>query len=42
LNIEDVLIFDVQDGPRAIPYHGEWIGLIRPTFDWQTTVRGES
>jgi lipopolysaccharide transport system ATP-binding protein len=42
LNIEDVLIFDVQDGPRAIPYHGEWIGVIRPTFDWQTTVSVES
>ncbi|MEZ6143882.1 MAG: polysaccharide ABC transporter ATP-binding protein [Planctomycetaceae bacterium] len=42
LNIEDILMFDVQDGPRHIPYHGEWIGVVRPQFDWDTTPNDHS
>ncbi len=36
VNIEDILMFDVQDGPRHLPFHGEWIGVVRPQFDWDT------
>ncbi len=39
VNIEDILMFDVQDGPRHLPFHGEWIGVVRPQFDWDTTRR---
>ncbi|MGE0374928.1 MAG: ABC transporter ATP-binding protein [Planctomycetaceae bacterium] len=34
VDVDDALMFDVQDGPRPIPYHGEWIGVIRPQLDW--------
>ena len=39
VNIEDILMFDVQDGPRHLPFHGEWIGVVRPQFDWETHQR---
>ncbi len=39
VNVEDVLMFDIQDGPRPLPYHGEWIGVIRPQFEWTTIGR---
>jgi len=39
VNIEDILMFDVQDGPRHLPFHGEWIGVVRPQFDWDTSQR---
>lgn len=37
VDVDDALMFDVQDGPRPIPYHGEWAGVIRPQLEWQTS-----
>jgi len=36
-DIEDALVFDVADSTELRgPYHGEWLGAVRPDFDWLT------
>jgi lipopolysaccharide transport system ATP-binding protein len=39
LEIKDFIIFDVVDNnERFLEYSGEWIGTIRPKFEWKTEV----
>ncbi len=41
-NIEDVLVFDVQDTPeRRGAWFGKWIGAVRPNLKWETEFLGE-
>jgi len=39
---DDVLVFEVQDVERNSHWHGKWLGVVRPTFDWTTEFVGHS
>jgi hypothetical protein len=37
---DDIASFEVHDVPSELrgDYHGEWPGIVRPRFEWQTEV----
>ena len=38
LDINDALMFEVQDSDRQGNWYGKWIGTVRPKFEWQLSV----
>ena len=38
LDLNDALMFEVQDADREGNWYGKWIGTVRPKFDWQLSV----
>jgi len=38
---DDVLVFEVQDVERDSHWHGKWLGVVRPTFEWTTDYLGQ-
>ncbi len=37
---DDVLVFEVQEVERDSNWHGKWLGVVRPTFQWTTEFVG--
>jgi lipopolysaccharide transport system ATP-binding protein len=35
LDLSDALMFEVQDSERKGNWYGKWVGVVRPSFDWQ-------
>jgi lipopolysaccharide transport system ATP-binding protein len=35
LDVSDALMFEVQDSERKGNWYGKWVGVVRPSFDWQ-------
>ncbi len=38
VDLNDALMFEVQDADREGNWYGKWIGAVRPRFDWQLSV----
>jgi lipopolysaccharide transport system ATP-binding protein len=35
LDLSDALMFEVQDSERKGNWYGKWVGVVRPSFEWQ-------
>lgn len=41
-DIDDILVFDVEEASERSGWYGKWIGAVRPNLDWQTELLSES
>jgi lipopolysaccharide transport system ATP-binding protein len=38
LDLNNLLVFEVNDSERTGSWHGKWLGAIRPKFDWELRI----
>jgi lipopolysaccharide transport system ATP-binding protein len=38
LDLADALMFEVQDAERQGNWYGKWVGVVRPSFEWQLST----
>lgn len=36
LDQREILSFKVEEGERTGPWHGKWLGVVRPSLEWET------
>ena len=42
IDLPAVLTFEVAEGRREGSWHGNWVGVVRPRFDWDLSVLSET
>ena len=38
IDADQTIMFEVQDVPRNVAWHGKWSGSVRPRLEWKTST----